>query len=247
MAAEGAGPLSYVNEIVLKKRKTNDEWAVRRREQLEARKKKSKVNSGFIIKRPERFVKEYREQELDRVRRTQRLKIRNLSAANDLKSKLLFAIRIQGWTDMDLQTKKILRKLRLIHILNGVFLRANDGNLRMLTSVEPFITYGYPNFNSVRELIYKKGSGRMKKQLVPLTDNNIIEQELGKYGIICIEDIVHEIAAVGPHFKEVSRFLQPFRLKKPERFPKMKKKLYKKGGDAGNREELINEFINMLN
>ena len=27
-------------------------------------------------------------------------------------------------------------------------------------------------------------------------------QELGKYGIICMEDLVHEIFTVGPHFKE---------------------------------------------
>jgi large subunit ribosomal protein L7e len=34
-----------------------------------------------------------------------------------------------------------------------------------------------------------------------LTDNSIIEKELGKVGIMCIEDLIHEIATVGPHFK----------------------------------------------
>ncbi|XP_057760465.1 uncharacterized protein LOC130980840 [Arachis stenosperma] len=39
----------------------------------------------------------------------------------------------------------------------------------------------YPNFKSIKELIYKKGHMKIEKQKVPLTDNNIIEQELGKY------------------------------------------------------------------
>jgi hypothetical protein len=37
-------------------------------------------------------------------------------------------------------------------------------------------------------------------------------QSLGKHGIICIEDLIHEIYTVGPHFKEASNFLWPFQL-----------------------------------
>ncbi|KAK9097474.1 hypothetical protein Sjap_022971 [Stephania japonica] len=48
-----------------------------------------------------------------------------------------------------------------------------------------------------------------------LTENSIIEQALGKFGIVCIEDLVHEILTVGPHFKEANNFLWPFKLKAP--------------------------------
>lgn len=37
-------------------------------------------------------------------------------------------------------------------------------------------------------------------------------QHLGKHGIICIEDLIHEIYTCGPKFKEVSNFLYPFQL-----------------------------------
>lgn len=37
-------------------------------------------------------------------------------------------------------------------------------------------------------------------------------QNLGKHGIICIEDLIHEIYTVGPAFKEASNFLWPFQL-----------------------------------
>ena len=32
---------------------------------------------------------------------------------------------------------------------------------------------------------------------------------------ICMEDLVHEITTVGPHFKEANRFLWPFKLTRP--------------------------------
>jgi len=50
----------------------------------------------------------------------------------------------------------------------------------MLRIAEPYITWGYPNLKSVRELVYKRGYGKVNKQRKPLTDNAIIEQALGK-------------------------------------------------------------------
>lgn len=43
----------------------------------------------------------------------------------------------------------------------------------------------YPNLKSVRELIYKRGYGKLNKQRIALTDNSVIEQ-------------VSESAFVGP-------------------------------------------------
>ena len=45
----------------------------------------------------------------------------------------------------------------------------------MLTIVEPYISFGYPNLKSVRELIYKRGYGKVGKDRIALTDNSIIE------------------------------------------------------------------------
>jgi len=60
MADEEPKPLNYVSEIVLKKRKSNEDWANRRKEQLEQRVKKSK-RDNFVIKKPEQFIREYRD------------------------------------------------------------------------------------------------------------------------------------------------------------------------------------------
>ena len=65
MAEEEGHPLPYVSEIVLKKRKIKDELAITRKTQLELGKygaKKSKKQSDVSdIKRPEQFIKEFRD------------------------------------------------------------------------------------------------------------------------------------------------------------------------------------------
>ncbi|CAI7797909.1 unnamed protein product, partial [Closterium sp. NIES-53] len=80
---------------------------------------------------------------------------------------------------------------------------------------------------------------------VPLTDNAIVEQALGSTGIICIEDLIHEIATVGPHFLQVTGFLWPFRLAAP-RGKFSKGGWFNKGGEAGNRGVEINELIRSM-
>jgi len=118
----------------------------------------------------------------------------------------------------------------------------------MLQLVEPYIAYGEPNLKSVRELIYKRGYGKINKQRIPLTDNALIEEHLSKYGIISIEDIIHEIVTVGPNFKQVSNFLWPFKLSNPTGgFHKRKFKHFIEGGDLGNREKEINKLIRQMN
>ncbi|KAG9134719.1 hypothetical protein Leryth_001039 [Lithospermum erythrorhizon] len=92
-------------------------------------------------------------------------------------------------------------------IFNGVFLKVNKATINMLRLVEPYVTYGYLNLKSVKELIYKRVFGKVEKQRIALTDNSIIEQTLGKHGIICMEDLVHEITTVGHHFKEANNLV----------------------------------------
>nr|XP_043615603.1 60S ribosomal protein L7-1 [Erigeron canadensis] len=245
MADEEPKPLNYVSEIVLKKRKNNEDWANRRREQLEQRVKKSKTDN-FVIKKPEQFIREFRDKESDLIKMKHRAK-RPIKASKFPQSKLLFIIRIQGKNDMCPQTRKLLYSLRLRRIFTGVFVKANERVMGILQKVEPYVTYGYPNLKSVNELIYKKGLAKVNKQIYPLTDNNIIEQAMGEHKIICIEDIVNEIANVGSHFKEVSNFLCPFNLNKPEKALQGKKRPFRDGGDAGNREDQINELISKMN
>lgn len=237
---------TVIPESVLKKRKRADEWALAKKQALDAKKKKDRENRKLIFSRALQYSKEYENQdnELIRLKREARMKGGFYVSAE---AKLLFIVRIRGINAMDPKSRKILQLLRLRQIFNGVFLKVNKATVNMLHRVEPYVTFGYPNLKSVRELIYKRGYGKLNKQRVPLTDNSIIEQALGKFGIICIEDLIHEIMTVGPHFKEANNFLWPFKLKAPLGGMKKKRNHYVEGGDAGNRENFINEMIRRMN
>ena len=144
--------------------------------------------------------------------------------------------------------RKILQLLRLLQINNGVFIRLTKATGEMLKVVEPWIAYGYPNLKTVRELVYKRGYGKIDKQRIPLTDNQLIEDNMGKYGIVCMEDLIHEIFTVGPNFKQASNFLWPFKLSNPTGgFRPRKFRHFVEGGDLGNREDKINALIKQMN
>jgi large subunit ribosomal protein L7e len=72
-------------------------------------------------------------------------------------------------------------------------------------------------------------------------------QALGKHGIICIEDLIHEIYTVGPHFKEASNFLWPFKLSSAKGGMPKKRLHYIEGGQHGNREHYINNLLKNMN
>ena len=145
------------------------------------------------------------------------------------------------------QTKKILQLLRLRQINNGVFLQINKATLGMLKRVEPYVAWGYPNLKSVRELLLKRGHAKVNGNRLPLTDNKLIEQQLGKKDLLCLEDLVHEVYTVGPAFKDVTNFLWPFKLNSPRGGLSKKRVHYVEGGQAGNREDNINALIRRMN
>ncbi len=209
-------------------------------------------------------MKEYRDAERERMRMSREAK-KSDSLYVPAEPKLAFVVRIKGINKIDPKKRKTLQLLRLLQINNGVFIKLTKATMEMLKIVEPFVAYGYPNQKSVRELIYSKlgidlrlssetnscterGYGKADKQRLPLTDNEIIEENLGKYGMICMEDLIHEICTVGPNFKAASNFLWPFKLNSPTGgFRKRKFKHFIEGGDLGNREDKINDLIRQMN
>ncbi|KAL3519720.1 hypothetical protein ACH5RR_017869 [Cinchona calisaya] len=183
-------------------------------QELVAAEKKNLGNRKLIYNRAKLYAKEYEQQQKEHIQLKREARLKEGFYVNP-EAKLLFIVRIRGINAMHPRTKKILQLLRLRQIFNGVFLKVNKATLNMLHRVEPYVAYGYPNLKSVKELIYKRGYGKVNKQRIALTDNSIIEQILGKHGIICIADLVHEILTVGAHFMEANNFLWPFKLKAP--------------------------------
>ncbi len=63
----------------------------------------------------------------------------------------------------------------------------------MIRKVEPYVAYGYPTRKTISDLIYKRGYGKVNNSRIPLSDNSIVEGQLGKHGIASVEDLIHEI------------------------------------------------------
>merc|ERR1739844_205328 len=152
---------------------------------------KAKAKRAVIFKRAEDYVKEYRTVETEHIRLR-----REAKASGNFyvppEAKLAFVVRIRGINAVSPKVRKILQLLRLVQINNGVFIKLNKATINMLRIVEPYIAYGYPNLKTVRELIYKRGFLKMNKQRPPIQDNSLIEKDMGKFGIICVEDLIHE-------------------------------------------------------
>ncbi|KAF9265620.1 60S ribosomal protein L7 [Marasmius fiardii PR-910] len=236
-----------VPETLLKKRKQNEKAREERLAAATAARKARLAKRKVIFKRAESYVKEYLAKEKEEIR----LK-RAARTADDFyvpaEPKVYFVVRIRGINEIAPKPRKILQLLRLLQINNGVFVKVTKATQQMLRLVEPYVTYGEPNLKSVRELIYKRGYGKVNKQRVPLSNNQVIEEALGKYNILSVEDLVHEIITAGPNFKQASNFLWPFKLSNPTGGWRPRKFThYVQGGDFGHRETSINKLIRQMN
>ena len=161
--------------------------------------------------------------------------------------KLVFVIRIRGILNVSPKVKKILQLLRLRQINNAVFVRVNAATTKMLRLVEPYIAYGYPNLKSIKELIYKRGYGKVSNQRVPISDNKVVAAGLEGTGLECVEDVIHEIYTVGPNFKAAANFLWPFKLNNA-RGGTYGKKLnhFNEDGTFGQQGDKINRLIKQM-
>ncbi|XP_026106528.1 60S ribosomal protein L7-like 1 [Carassius auratus] len=238
--------IKLVPQNLLKKRKVSQ--AIKATQAKLALKQKRKVQKGIPLKfkRLEDILKNSKRRNQDETRLA-RLKQRPLRAMPPAKNSLVFAVRIREVKGVSPKVMKAIQMLRLRKIFSGTFVKVSKASIKMLKTVEPYVAWGYPNLKSVRDLILKRGLVRIDKRRIPLTDNTLIEQHLGQYGIICLEDLIHEISSAGKNFKVVNNFLCPFNLSIPRHAAKDKVGLLKDVGDPGPRAEDINTIIRKLN
>lgn len=159
--------------------------------------------------------------------------------------KVALVIRIRGTIGVSPKAKKVMQLFRLRQLHNATFVKLNEATIRMLRLIEPYVTYGYPSRGTVQKLVYKRGFGKLRKQRIPIADNSVIEEGLGKLGICCAADLINEIYTVGPNFKQANNFLWPFKLSNPKGGFSRKTKLlhFMEGGESGARGEEINKLV----
>ncbi|KAG7695675.1 hypothetical protein KL930_003672 [Ogataea haglerorum] len=213
-------------EVLLKKRKNADRLRIEKQEQarkkLEEQKKRKQQQRKARFIRAETLVAKHRasEREQYRVKRVSQHE-RSSAAPEESDERLLFVVRIPGphGAKVPSKARKVLELLRLEHVYTGTFIKLNAAVKPLLRLASPYIAIGTPSLATVRNLIQKRATASIEEdgttRKVNLDDNNLIEEHLGDYGIICVEDIIHEIATLGDSFKQCVKFLDPFKLSPP--------------------------------
>ncbi|XP_002914526.2 60S ribosomal protein L7-like 1 isoform X1 [Ailuropoda melanoleuca] len=238
--------IPLVPENLLKKRKAYQALKATQAKQALLDKKEQKKGKQLKFKRLEWFLHDSWRQQRDRVR-LRRLEVKPHGLEVPDKHSLAFVVRIQRINGVSSLVQRTIARLRLKKIFSGVFFRVTPQTIKTLRVVEPYVTWGFPNLKSVRELILKRGQAKVKNKTIPLTDNTVIEEYLGKYGVICLEDLIHEIAFPGKNFQEISAFLRPFHLSVARHATKNRVGFLKEVGLPGYRGEGINQLIRQLN
>lgn len=162
--------------------------------------------------------------------------------------KVVFVVRLRGICNIPPKPRKIMQLLRLVQVNNGVFVKLTNATAQMLQLIEPYVTYGTPSLATIRLLLYKRGYAKINGQRLPLSDNKLIQSRLSKRGFLSVEDLVHEIYTAGPHFKQVTTFLWPFKLSNPNggfRARKLKH-FVENNGDTGDREHFMPALIKRM-
>lgn len=253
----------FVPESLTKKISRNAALLKEKTAAVAAKKKEHKVRRHELKMRASKYSKEYKTDEARLIRmRRQAKETGNFFVEPE--HKMMMVIRISGINKMAPKPKKILKLLRLDQLNKAVFVKVNAPMWNMIKCIMPYVVCGYPNLKTVKELILKKGyarvdesapkSGKISKYVrknysrLPITNNEMISDALGQYGIHGVDDLIHEIYKVGPNFKQANSFLWAFKLSSPNGGWVLKKHGFQepKGGDWGNREELINELVRRM-
>lgn len=162
------------------------------------------------------------------------------------KAKIAVVTRIRGIAKVAPKQRKVLCLLRLRQIFNTVIVKLNKPMQNMLRLVEPYITYGYPSLKTVRALVYKRAHLKINGQRIRVLDNKLVKDKFNNEDIVCVEDLVNQIYTAGKHFRTVTNGLWPFKLSAPKGGMRQKRRHFVEGGDFGNRESLVNKFLNRM-
>eukprot|EP01083_Nonionella_stella_P064868 169493_1 len=198
--------------------------------------------------RIEKYEAEYMKIKSDRQQNVKNARL-NGNFFKDENHKMAIVIRIRGINRVSPKVRKVLQLFRLLQIHNAVFIKLNKATINMLKLIQPYIAYGYPSVACIRSLIYKRGFAKIRHRpgaisRIPIMSNDLIESQLGRFGIETIEDMVYEIATVGTHFTKTVNFLWPFKLNCPRGgYRGRKRRHFLEGGTYGNWEVHIQNLV----
>lgn len=241
-----------IEEVIIKKKKQGlSKEKLSQRVQQELLKKKRRRENTHKYMSAQLLVKNYREKQKSfkafRHKNYNKDKLINIKYDESMTNKPIILIRICGvWSRIPKEIQLILTRLNLKDLNNAVILFYNQEILKMIELIDNYITWGYISKTKIEDLLRKRGSINAGNNEVNELDNVNIENSLGKYGIICIEDLIHELSFKTENSKVVLDYLGYFKLaENDEGFQKVNL-CFDKGGSTGFRGSKINILLNKM-
>ncbi|KAM7536061.1 hypothetical protein Aperf_G00000104235 [Anoplocephala perfoliata] len=229
---------------LLKRRKQTNKDVIKAQLKRSADIRQRAKERRSVFRRPAHFIATGRKEVRDKARIERAANRKAPICWND---RLGIVVRVHGDNGLSTEAIQILQILNLRSANNAVFVKVSKAVLELLAVVRPYIAWGYADLATVRNLIFKRGKTKVGNK-VRTIDNAVVEEKLGSLGILCIEDIIHELITLGPHLREVLGFLCPFRVMPPTGGWKshLKKSQHPFNQLTGNRDELISELIHKM-
>ena len=158
--------------------------------------------SKAFSKLGEKFESKHRHQTAEDVRSTY--------GAN---SRVALVVRSKGKL-IPTEVTVAFRRMGLDKIYSARLVRLTPSTDKALTQLRPFVILGYPTMDQLTQLLKTRGAfwNRETKARRIITGNMLVEQTLGQYNILCIEDLAEAIASTKPvpNLEHILASLAPF-------------------------------------
>ncbi|TBU08929.1 ribosomal protein L7 [Hamiltosporidium magnivora] len=227
-----------------KKQEYLEKMEIIKQKQLTLLEQRKVQNKEYADRTTLSLISDYKK-EISEEKRKEQESIKNNSFYISKEPNFFLVIRIRSICNVPPKVKKILELFRLRRMNNAVLLKNNSSIRVMLQKVRNYICYGFIDIYMLRELIYKRGIGRINGKEVNIS-NEVLEDYF-KGEIKCVEEVVNHLYGGSSMFKRVNNFLCPFTLSCPLKGFKGKKgKDYLQGGCAGFQYDKIGELVERM-
>lgn len=247
-------------EVWLRKRKQVDKQNIQNKRQQKEQQRQQKKSLRTEFTRMDTLLKKRKEvtQEASRLRSLKRHTAKKGLKENQ-DGELLLVVRsdtVKNKRNIHKTVMDLLKELRLAKVHSAVFLRNSPELHAKLEQVRPYIFMGTPSLETVRGLVNKRAhtvvtTKSNKTKIVPVSDNAMVEEALGDVGVICVEDIIHEIINGDKDtFDKVAAYLAPFELNTEARNDKKKmanKLAEQSEGERPRVHKTIDSFVDYYN
>jgi hypothetical protein len=226
-------PGERVNETILLQRKSVEQLnaeRIMRKDKLAERRQRHKakidgkrkrkletkkfISANTILKHAQRRA--HQEHQFAKIgeRSGGRLARRNPDVNTAVLSKLpvLLLVRAKG-TLVPENVAKGFRRLGLEKLYSGRLLLVSDVKaMRLIDQLKPFAIYGVPSVQQLEQLLRTRGAfwNTETKSRRLITGNLLVEQTLGQYNCLCIEDLVDAIKNKSEHLPQIVKHLAAF-------------------------------------